>query len=145
MLNLDVTLFSMASAPILVQSLGTSKAKLCRTDPYHSQASWQSSPRSLGNTLGKSAGVRESKHRVPVNQPLPSLKGCDCDFTMECSFTDRFLLHLRYILTRKMLESQAVKGLEETCQALFFKSLLGKGLTELNAIPRSDRLSTQRD
>lgn len=46
---------------------------------------------------------------------------------------------------RKMLESQAVKGLEETCQTLVFKSLLGKGLTELNTVAGSVRLSTQRD
>lgn len=64
-----------------------------------------------------------------MNQPLLSLEGCECTFAMECSFTDRLLLILR-----QMPQSQAVKGLEETCRILVFKSLLGKGLTEPEVI-----------
>lgn len=36
-------------------------------------------PTSLRNTPGKSTPVRETQHRVPVKQPFPSLKSCDCD------------------------------------------------------------------
>lgn len=44
-----------------------------------------------------------------------------------------------------MLQTRAIKSLEETCETLVCKSLLGKALTEPNPIARSDRLSAQRD
>lgn len=44
-----------------------------------------------------------------------------------------------------MLDRQAVKGLEETCHTFVFKSLPGKGRSELNAIVGSNRFSAWRD
>lgn len=136
----------MTLASVGAHSWGASKAKLCRADSYHSQASWQSSSRSLRRiSLGSqltwekaNRGFQSTSHFPPKAVTVALWWDVNL-LTVSCCFTDTSQHK------RKMLESQAVKSLEETCRTFVFKSLFDKSLTDLNAVARSNNLSTQID